>query len=336
MCTKRFLILQCYLFFTSLCAQQRIEQVVVLGSGPAGMSAAIYTSRANLSTLVLEAESPDEKALSYTIDNYPGFPEGITGYQLQEKMREQAIRFGTRIEECHVIGVDLSRRPYLIQVEDEDPILTDTIIIALGTSARTLGLESERILTGYGVSICTICDAVLYKGKEVVVVGDGDIALEEALALASYASKVTIVPQCKSLKASKKLQDKVQVNSKIQLIWNCQVVEITDPKKKTVTGVVLKDLSSAERRFYPCDGVFVAIGYRPNTEFFEGQLELDRAGFIMTKPHTMQTSLPGVFAVGTVTDSRYKQAVTGAGMGAMAGIDAFHFIKELEQEGIAP
>jgi thioredoxin reductase (NADPH) len=329
---KRLLILYYYLLVSSLYAQPRMEQVVVLGSGPAGISAAIYTSRANLSTLVLEAEPPDEIALSYIIDNYPGFPEGISGYQLQQKMRDQAIRFGARIEECTVVGVDLSQRPYVIYIEDEDPILTDTVIIALGTSARTLGLESERVLTGYGVSICSICDAALYKDKEVVVVGNGDTALEEALALAGYAAKVTIIPQSNSLKASKKLQSKVQANSKIGFVWDCQIIDITDPKKKSVTGVLLKDLSSAEKRFYPCDGVFVAVGYKPNTELFKGQLALDQAGFIITKAHTMQTSLPGVFAAGTVTDSHYKQAVTGAGMGAMAGIDAFQFIKGLKEE----
>lgn len=333
---KHFFIILCFLLTSSLYAQQRIEQVVVLGSGPAGMSSAIYTSRANLSTLVLEAEPPDEVALSYLIENYPGIPEGITGFQLQENMRTQAVQFGARIEECRVIGVDLSKRPYLIQVEDEDPILAEALIIALGTSPRTLGIESERLLTGYGVSICTLCDAVFYKNKEVVVVGDGDIALEEALVLSDYASKVTIIPQSNFLKSSESLQHKVQSNSKIHFIWNCQVVEISDPKKKTVTAIRLKDLSSSEKRFYPCDGVFVALGYKPNTELFKEQLELDRGGFIVTRPHTMQTNLPGVFAAGTVTDSRYKQAITGAGMGAMAGIDAFHFIKGFKTEEGVP
>lgn len=331
MCIRRLLIFL-LIISSSLTAEERHEQVVILGSGPSGMSAAIYTARANLSTLVLETAPPEEEELSYVIDNYPGFPQGISGFQLQQKMREQATRFGAKIEQGDVKAIDLSHRPFAVTMEEGETIYAETLIVALGTIAKPLGIESEKSLTGYGVSLCTVCDAFLYTNKEVVVVGDGDLALQEALTLANYASKITLIPQGGALKASKIIQNKLFSNPKIQILWNYQVADIKDPIEKNVTGVVLKGMISNDVKFYPCDGVFVAVGTKPNSDLFKGQLDMDQNGYIITKDHTMHTSVPGVFAAGNIADPRYRQAVIAAGMGGMAGIDAFLYIKNLEKE----
>lgn len=323
-----FIILFC-MGITSLFAQQDTEQVVILGTGPAGLTAAIYSSRAGLSTLVIEGEEPGGQiALSYMVDNFPGFPQGINGFELGQNMREQAQRFGTRIKSGKIIQADLSKRPFLLKMENNEEILCETLIIASGASAKWLGLESEKALIGKGVSSCAVCDGAFYKNKDVVVVGGGDTALEDALFLARYASKVTVVHRRDSLKASKYLQDKVFANKKIHFIWNSMVEEMSDAKTGSVTGVLLRDVNTKKTTFYPCHGIFVAIGHKPNTEIFQGQLKLDEAGQVITEPFSTKTSIPGVFAAGDVADPHYRQAITAAGTGCMAGIDAYHFIQQ--------
>lgn len=330
---KANFILSCFFFMFSIFSSIFAEQVVILGSGPAGLTAAIYTSRAGLSTLLIEGEEPGGQiALSYTVDNFPGFPQGVNGYELGINIREQALRFGTEIQSGKVIEVDFSKRPFILKLENGHLISADTLIIASGASAKWLGLESEKTLIGQGVSSCATCDGFLFKKKEVVVVGGGDTALEDALFLARYASKVTVVHRRDSLKASKYLQNKAFAQSNIHFIWNSIVEEILDPAEGQVQGVALKNLQDQSQQIYPCHGVFIAIGHTPNTDLFKGQIDLDEAGYIQTKPFTTQTNIPGVFAAGDVADPRYRQAITAAGTGCMAAIDADHFIQQQDLE----
>lgn len=329
---KYHFVLFTLLFNALFGSNQNIEQVVILGGGPAGCTAAIYTSRAGLGTLMVEGDHPSHMVLPDIIENYPGFPEGIEGYQLHSNMRAQAERFGTKIQCRNVVEVDLASHPFLIKFSEGEPILAQALIVALGSSVKCLGLESEKALTGRGVSICTVCDAFLFSEKEVVVVGNGNMACEEALVLANYASKVTIIPQGNTVKASQRLRDQVYANNKIQFIWNNRVEEIQDPKKQHVTGVMLEELSSGQKRFFPCDGVFVALGYKPNSDLFQGQLELHHDGCIALKPFSTETSVSGVFAAGNITDSTYRQTVTAAGSGCMAGLDAYHFIQKINSK----
>ena len=325
-------ILGCTLFVSSLFGSQKVEQTVVLGSGPAGLTAAIYTSRAGLSTLVIEGDEPGGQiTLSYTVENYPGFPEGIGGYELGEKMRGQAMRFGTRIEHGRVIKADLSSRPFKLTMEGGKEIHSETLIIATGASAKWLGLASEQALIGKGVGSCAVCDGALYKDKEVVVVGGGDAAMEDAIYLSQYAKKVSIVHRRDDLKASKVLQEKVQTKKNIRTILNSTIEEIKDPKNGEVTGVVLKDLKNDATKFYPCNGVFIAIGHKPNNALFQGQLKTTSAGYIEKKTSSTTTDIPGVFVAGDIADPMYRQAITAAGEGAKAGIDAFHFIQEFDK-----
>lgn len=326
------LILGCALFVSSLFGNPPVEQTVVLGSGPAGLTSAIYTSRAGLSTLIIEGDEPGGQiALSYTVENYPGFPDGIGGEELGKKMRAQAMRFGTRIEQGKVIGADLSSRPFKLTMEGGKELLTETLIIATGSSTKWLGLDSEQALIGKGVGSCAVCDGSLYKDKEVVVVGGGDAALEDAIYLSQYAKKVSIVHRRDALRASKILQDKVHTKKNIQMILSNTVEEIKDPKNSEVTGVVLKDLKNSTTKFFPCNGVFIAIGHSPNNTPFQGQLKTTSAGYIVTKPHSTTTDIPGVFVAGDIADPKYRQAITAAGEGAKAGIDAFHFIQEFDK-----
>lgn len=329
---KYYFVLFTLLFNALYGSDQDIEQVLILGSGPAGCTAAIYASRAGLTTLMIEGDRPSHMVLPDIIENYPGFPEGVEGYQLHSNMRSQAERFGTKIQSRNVVEVNLASRPFLIKFNEGEPVLAQALIIALGCSVKSLGLESEKALTGHGVSVCTICDAFLFLEKEVVVIGNGNMAFEEALVLANYASKVTIIPQGNTIKASKCLRDQVYANNKIQFIWNNRVEDIQDPKKQRVTGVVLQEQSSGQKRFHPCDGVFVALGYKPNSDLFQGQLELTHDGFIALKPFSTETSVSGVFAAGNITDSNYRQTITAAGSGCMAGIDAYHFIQKINSE----
>lgn len=303
-----------------------IRNVIIIGSGPAGFTAAIYAARADLKPLLIEGVQPGgQLTITTEVDNYPGFPEGINGPELVLDMRKQAERFGTEFMSGEVTSVDFSKRPFVVQVGDAS-YKGKTIIIATGASAKWLGLESEKRLMGSGVSGCATCDGFFFRGKEVAVIGGGDTAIEEALFLTRFATKVTLIHRRDQLRASKILQDKAFKNEKIAFLWDSVVVDILGGDVGHVTGVRIKNVKSGAVTDYPCDGVFIAIGHSPNTGIFKGQIELDENGYILLKERT-STSVPGVFAAGDVADPYYRQAITAAGMGCMAAIDAERFLE---------
>jgi thioredoxin reductase (NADPH) len=306
---------------------ENTENVVILGSGCAGLTAAIYASRAELKPLLVEGASPGGQLATTTdVENYPGFPEGILGPDLMEKMKKQAARFGTRFISGDAIKVDVRQRPFLVETES-GPVRCKTLIVATGASAKYVGLPSEKALLGYGVSACATCDAFFFKGKEVVVVGGGDTAMEEATFLTRFATKVTVIHRRDTLRASKIMQERAKANPKIQWIWNTEVIQIHDPAKKKVTGVRLKEVKTGAEKEIPCDGFFVAIGHHPNTGFLKGQVELDEKGYLVLKKGT-ETSVAGVFGCGDIHDIRYKQAVSAAGWGCMAALDCERYLVE--------
>jgi thioredoxin reductase (NADPH) len=301
------------------------RNVVIIGSGPAGLTAALYAARANLKPLLIEGlEAGGQLMLTTMVENFPGFRDGIMGPELMADMRAQAERFGTEIIQGNVSSIEVTRCPIKIDVSDQI-VYTESLIIATGASARLLGLPSERTLLGHGVSTCATCDGFFFRGKPIAVVGGGDSAMEEAIFLTKFASKVTVVHRRDTLRASKIMQDKAFANSKIDFAWNSDVEDILDVKKGEVTAIVLRDTVTGQRTELPVEGVFVAIGHTPNTGLFKGQLELDANGYIVTH-HGTRTSIPGVFAAGDVQDHIYRQAITAAGSGCMAAIDAERYL----------
>ncbi len=306
-----------------------VRNVIIIGSGPAGYTAAIYNARAMLQPLVFAGPEPGgQLTLTTEVENYPGFPEGIMGPELMNAMKEQAEKFGAEIIWDAVTRVDFSRRPFAVYVGDQE-YLGKAVIIASGASAKLLGLESEKKLLGHGVSTCAVCDGAFFKDKDLIVVGGGDTAMEDSIFLTKFARKVEVVHRRDQLRASKIMQERAFKNPKISFIWNTVVEEIHDPEKMQVTGVTLKNVKTGERLEKKVDGVFIAIGHKPNTEIFQGQIEMDEVGYIKTKNRTM-TSVEGVFAAGDVVDFYYRQAVTAAGMGCRAAIDAERWLQEQE------
>ncbi|GLK76430.1 thioredoxin reductase [Methylopila jiangsuensis] len=306
----------------------RHERLIILGSGPAGWTAAVYAARAMLQPLVISGLQPGgQLTITTDVENYPGFAEPIQGPWLMEQMQTQAERMGARTLFDHVAKVDLSRRPFALETESNGVITCDALVVATGAQAKWLGLDSEERFKGYGVSACATCDGFFFRNKQVVVVGGGNTAVEEALFLTNFASKVTVVHRRESFRAERILQDRLFAHPKVEVIWNATIAEVQgggQPLK--VEGVKLVDVRTGQPSAIACDGVFVAIGHAPATELFRGQLDMKPSGYLAVRPGTSLTNVPGVFAAGDVADETYRQAVTAAGMGCMAALDAERFL----------
>jgi thioredoxin reductase (NADPH) len=303
-----------------------VHEVLILGSGPAGLTAAVYSARANLSPLLIDGSQPGgQLTLTTDVENFPGFPKGIMGPQLIQDMRAQAERFGTHFRHGHVTEVDLQSQPFRITVDGEETLEAKTLIISTGASANLLGLPSESRLMGHGVSTCATCDGFFFRGKEIAVIGGGDSAVEEATFLTKFASKVTIIHRRDKLRASKIVQDRAMKNEKIAFQWNSTLEEVIGDE--VVTGVRLRNTQTHQTEELALSGVFVAIGHTPNTSLFKGQIDMDEQGYIRTQPYRTTTNVPGVFAAGDVQDSNYRQAITAAGSGCMAAIDAERYLE---------
>ncbi len=303
------------------------RKVVIIGSGPAGYTAAIYAARANLAPMMYTGlQAGGQLMLTTLVENYPGFVEGIDGPPLMETFREQALRFGTEMVAEDVTAVDFNRQPFLVKTDDSE-VEAQTVIVATGASAKLIGLESESKLMGRGVSTCATCDGFFFKDQNIMVVGGGDSAMEEALYLSRLGRQVQVVHRRDSLRASKIMQERALKNPKIEFIWDSVVDDVLDPAKNKVTSVRLKNLKTGAVWETPVDGLFVAIGHQPNTAVFKGQLELHPNEYVKIKAGTTQTSVPGVFAAGDVADFTYRQAVTAAGTGCMAALEAERYLE---------
>ena len=303
------------------------RKVIIIGSGPAGLTAALYTARANLNPLVFEGSQPGgQLTITTDVENFPGFPDGIMGPELMDLFRKQAERFGAECYFEHVTRIDFSKKPYRVWVADKE-YQSESIIIATGATAKMLGLESEKELMGFGVSACATCDGFFFKEKKVLVVGGGDSAMEEANYLTKFASEVVIVHRRDEFRASKIMIDRAMSNPKIRVLWNSSIQEIFGSQEKGVRSVMIKKTDSDEKFEEKCDGVFMAIGHKPNTELFSKTLEMDDNGYLITKKDSTLTNIEGVFACGDVQDHVYRQAITAAGSGCMSAIDAERYLE---------
>lgn len=310
-----------------------IHKVIVIGSGPAGLTAALYSARANLRPTVFEGMQPGgQLTITTDVENYPGFPQGVMGPEMMDLFRKQAQKFGAETFFKEVTAVDFSKRPFKV-VADEIEYLGETVIISTGATAKLLGIPSEAEYMGYGVSACATCDGFFFKNQHVVVVGGGDTAMEEATFLTKYASKVTVVHRRNELRASKIMQERAFKNSKIEFLWDSAVVDVlgvNENGRKLLKGVRLKNLKTGKVNDFQCDGLFLAIGHQPNTALFKGKLDMDDVGYLKVQSGSTRTNIPGVFAAGDVADPVYRQAVTAAGTGCMAAIDAERFLSHHE------
>jgi len=304
-----------------------MRNMVIVGSGPAGLTAAIYAARANLQPLLIEGKEPGgQLTLTTLVENYPGFADGIMGPDLMDAMRKQAQRFGAEVVNGYVHAVKLKENPFRVYYADQE-VLTKTVVISTGSSAKLIGLDTEIRLMGHGVSTCATCDGFFYRGKEIAVVGGGDSAMEEATFLTKFATKVSVIHRRDVLRASKIMQDRALKNPKIQFILNTVVEEVIGTKETGVAGLTLRNVKTRDLSELKIDGIFIAIGHNPNTDIFQGQIDLDEKGYIKTQPDSTRTNIPGVFACGDVQDPVFRQAVTAAGSGCMAAIEAERWLE---------